>query len=197
MKISENSPDNRRRGRRDFLRTGAVITAGVALAPAAILGRDKAVDIPKRKIRIGVVGGGFGCSFQWHNHPNCIVEAVSDLRPERCRRLKDVYGCDKSYESLEKLILDESIEAVAVFTGAPDHVRHVTACLGAGKHVICAVPAAITLDGAEELLDRVKATGLTYMMAETSYYRQPAISARRFFDEGRFGRLVCTAIVPS
>ncbi len=192
MKNKKTGPRGARRGRRDFLRTSAVVTAGVALAPAAILGHGQSTDRSQRKIRIGVVGGGFGCSFQWHNHPNCIVEAVSDLRPERCRRLKDVYGCDKSYESLEKLILDESIEAVAVFTGAPDHVRHVTACLRAGKHVICAVPAAITLDGAEELLDTVKATGLTYMMAETSYYRQPAISARRFFDEGWFGNIYYT-----
>lgn len=192
MTNDETGPRGACRDRRDFLRTSAAITAGVALAPAAILGQEGTVDVPSRKIRIGVVGGGFGCSFQWHNHPNCIVEAVSDLLPDRCQRLKDVYGCDKSYESLEKLILDESVEAVAVFTGAPDHVRHATACLKAGKHVICAVPAAMTVDEAEELLDTVKKTGLTYMMAETSYFRQPAISARRFFDEGLFGNIYYT-----
>jgi predicted dehydrogenase len=62
----------------------------------------------------------------------------------------------------------------------------------AGKHVISAVPAALTLESAKELLETVKATGLTYMMAETSYYRQPAISARMFYKEGRFGNLYYT-----
>lgn len=145
-----------------------------------------------KKIRIGVVGGGFGCAFYWHEHPNCVVQAVSDLRPERRESLRRVYGCDTAYDSLEELIKDREVDAVAVFTGAPDHVRHSTACLEAGKHVICAVPAAVTLDECEQLREVVERTGLTYMMAETSYYRQPAISARQFYKEGEFGNLFYT-----
>ena len=37
----------------------------------------------------------------------------------------------------------------------------------------------MSLDECEELLDTVKKTGLTYMMAETSYYHQSIISARQ------------------
>ena len=148
--------------------------------------------ISNKRVRIGVVGGGFGRSFQWHEHPNCIVEAVSDLRPERRQALTDTYKCGKSYESLEKLILDKNIDAVGVFTGAPDHVRHCAACLRAGKHVICAVPAAMTLEEAQELRDTVKKTGLSYMMAETSYYHQSVISARKWFKEGKFGEIFYT-----
>jgi predicted dehydrogenase len=35
----------------------------------------------------------------------------------------------------------------------------------------------------------VKRSGLTYMMAETSYYQQLTISARKFQQEGAFGRI--------
>ena len=142
-----------------------------------------------KKIRMGVVGGGFGAAFQWHEDPNCIVEAVSDLRTDRRDYLKQVYKCDKAYNSLEELILDKNVDAVAVFTGAPDHVKHCVKCLKAGKHVICAVPAAMSLDEAHELRETVEKTGLTYMMAETSYYVQPAISARQFYKEGKFGTI--------
>ena len=144
---------------------------------------------PDRKARIGVVGGGFGAAFPWHEHPNCIVEAVSDLRPERCKHLQEVYKCDKPYESLEKLILDKNVDAVSVFTEAPNHVRHAVACMKAGKHVISAVPACMSVDEAEELLDNVKRTGLTYMMAETSYYHQSVMSARKWQAEGKFGEI--------
>ena len=144
------------------------------------------------KVRIGVVGGGFGASFYWHEHPDCIVEAVSDLRPDRRQHLVNTYRCDKAYESLEVLIQDPKVDAVAVFTGAPDHVRHCVACLRAGKHVVCAVPAAMTLEQAQELLAAVEETGLTYMMAETSYYHQTVISARKWFEEGRFGDIYYT-----
>ena len=43
-----------------------------------------------KKIRIGIVGGGFGASFFWHQHPNCIVEAVSDLQAKRNKTIKNV-----------------------------------------------------------------------------------------------------------
>lgn len=138
------------------------------------------------------MGGGFGAEFYWDEHPDCTVEAVSDLRAERCSHLMQTYECSKSYGSLEELIQDRNVDAVAVFTGAPDHARHCIAALRAGKHVFCAVPAATTLEDCEELLATVKQTGLTYMMAETSYYYQAAISARQFFKEARFGEIFYT-----
>jgi predicted dehydrogenase len=117
------------------------------------------------------------------------VSAVSDLIPTRREALMKTYRCAKAYESLEKLILDKELDAVAIFTPAPDHARHVLAALRAGKHVICAVPAAQTLEDCQLLINTVKQTGLTYMMAETSYYQQATISARKFYQEGKFGKL--------
>jgi len=84
------------------------------------------------------------------------------------------------------------VEAVAIFTPAPDHVRHAVAAMNAGKHVISAVPAAMSLEECQILVDTVKKTGLTYMMAETSYYQQPTISARRFQQAGDFGQIFYT-----
>lgn len=177
--------------RRDFLKEAGAAVAGLTLMPNTLYARGPELSTDK-KIRIGVVGGNFGCSFQWHDHPNCVVEAVSDLRPERLQNLKNVYKCSKGYESLEKLILDKDVDAVAVFTGAPDHVKHAVACLKAGKHVISAVPAGMTIEECEELLETVKKTGLTYMMAETSWYHQSVISARKWFSEGKFGEIFYT-----
>ncbi len=171
--------------RREFLRTAGAATVGAALVSQYAFAAEPA---PK-KIRMGVVGGNFGRNFFWHEHPNCTVVAVSDLIPERRDLLMKAYKCKKSYESLEKLILDKNIDAVAVFTPAPDHVRHIVEVLKSGKHAICAVPAAQTLEDCQLLIDTVKQTGLTYMMAETSYYQQPTISARKFYQEGKFGKL--------
>jgi predicted dehydrogenase len=140
---------------------------------------------------MGVVGGGFGADFQWHEHPDCIVEAVSDLWPERRQRLMERYQCGKSYNSLEELVLDKKIDAVAIFTEGPNHVKHVIEVMKHGKHAISAVPASLGggIEEAELLLDTVKKYGLIYMMAETSYYQQPTISARTFHSEGKFGEI--------
>lgn len=142
-----------------------------------------------RKIRIGIIGGGFGADFFFHEHPNCIVEAVSDLRQDRRERLMKVYKCTRSYESLEKLLPDPKIEAVFIATHVPDHARHVIASLKAGKHVLCTVPVAMTLEECSAILETVKSTGLTYMMAETTTYRQNTIQAKKWYREGKFGNI--------
>lgn len=172
--------------RREFLRrTGTTLAAAAAASPFAF-----AVDTAPRKVRIGVVGGGFGTDFQWHEHPDCVVQAVSDLRPDRRERLIKVYRCSTAYPSLEELVKAPDIDAVAIFTDGPLHVQHVLEAMKHGKHAISAVPAAwATMEQAELLLDTVKTYGLTYMMAETGSYQQSTISARTFFREGKFGDL--------
>jgi hypothetical protein len=163
---------------------GALTTVLAGTNPVAYRPRD-----PSRKVRIGVVGGGFGADFQWHLHPNCVVHAVSDLRPDRRAHLMQAYKCNRSYESLEKLLLDKEIDAVAIFTEPPNHVRHCVAVMNSGKHVICAVPACMSLEEAQELKDTKKRTGRIYMMAETSYYRAHTILARELFQQGKFGEI--------
>ncbi|HEX5024938.1 MAG TPA: Gfo/Idh/MocA family oxidoreductase [Agriterribacter sp.] len=176
--------------RRKFIGTSALVATGLALSPRFAFAGNPVTD---RKIRIGIIGGRFGAGFYFHEHPNCIVEAVSDLRTDRRDHLMKVYGCKKSYESLEKLLLDKKIEAVFIATGAPDHARHVIAALHAGKHVLCAVPAAMTLDECAALRDTVQRTGLTYMMAETTVYRQNTISVKKMYKEGMFGTIFSAA----
>ena len=82
--------------RRNFLGKLTTVSAGLAISGITVSGKhinslDVApsnnlaewVQTSDKKIRIGIVGGGFGASFFWHQHPNCIVEAVSDLQEER------------------------------------------------------------------------------------------------------------------
>jgi len=173
--------------RRDFVKKSGILMAGAVAASNNSL----AVNTAPQKIRIGIVGGRFGASFFWHEHPDCIVEAVSDLIPDRRDHLMSVYKCQKSYNSLEELVKDKKIDAVGIFTEGPNHVKHVIEAMKHGKHVISAVPACLGggLEDAQLLLDTVKKYGLTYMMAETSYYQEFVISARNFYREKKYGNL--------
>lgn len=143
-----------------------------------------------KMVRIGVVGGGFGSSFFFHRHPNSKVEAVSSFSQEERNKLKAVYHCDKDYDSLSELLKDPKIDAVALFTPAPFHAQHTIEALQAGKHVLCAVPVGMSLEECAKVKQAVKQTGLIYMMAETSVYRQDSISVKNFYDQGLFGRLI-------
>jgi len=168
------------------------VTNGAGLASAAVTPQYAfAADTAPKKVRMGMVGGGFGCQWQFHLHPDSTVEAVSDLIPERRDLLAKTYQCAKTYNSLEDLVKDPNIDAVAIFTEAPNHVKHVIEAMNHGKHVFSAVPACYgSLDDAYRLQDIVQKTGLTYMMAETSYYSDIVITARDFYDRGEMGDIV-------
>ncbi|MCC5937188.1 MAG: Gfo/Idh/MocA family oxidoreductase [Lunatimonas sp.] len=174
--------------KRTFLKTMSLATAGLSLNPYVTL----AIPTDK-KVRVGIVGGRFGTSFSFHEHPNCIVEAVSDLRKDRRERLMQVYGCPKSYPSLADLLKDPKVEAVFLATPAPDHAAHTLAALRAGKHVLCAVPMAMSVEECAMVKEEVLKSGLTYMMAETSTYMQSTITAKHYFNEGKFGHLFSAA----
>lgn len=184
-------------GRRGFLRAGAALmVAGQAARAAAesiadLTGAITPWQQPSdKKIRIGICGGGFGLAWHWHEHPNCVVEAVSDLEPPRLEMLKGKYNPKKTYESLEKMVLDPEIDAIAVFTGAPDHARHVILCMEHGKHVISACPACMTLEEARHMRAVKKKTGMKYMSAETSYFRWETQTARLLYQHGVLGEML-------
>lgn len=142
-----------------------------------------------RQVRIGVVGGGFGTSFYWHLHPNSKVTAVCDIRPDRLQKLAEVYRCDNKYKSYREFLKHPELDAVAVFTPLPLHVWMDIEALKAGKHVISAVPAGMTIEELERLLETVKSTGLKYMMAETSYYRPEVMTCMEWARQGKFGTI--------
>ncbi len=180
-----------RMSRRDFL---GIAAAGGALALAgAPAFAQSARPSGRKKVRVGVAGGRFGAMFQFHLHPDCDVVAVTDLRPDRRKRLQDVYRCDQAYNSLEEMLVREkNLDAVAIFTDGPLHAAHTRMCMERGLHVLCAVPACFNLDEAEMLREVESRTGMTYMMAETTWYTPIMIAARQFLKEGAFGDIFST-----
>ena len=143
---------------------------------------------------MGIVGHGvcrFGAAFSLQNHPNVEVVAVSDLFPDRCQALAKACQCEKTYPSLEEMVKDSSIEAIFVATDAPSHARHCIEVLKHGKHVATAVPAVwMHLEDADRLYEAVQASGLQYMMFETSFYHADLYAMRQLYDAGKFGKLV-------
>jgi predicted dehydrogenase len=148
-----------------------------------------------RKVRVGLVGYGvckFSAQFEFQNHPNVEVVAVSDLFPDRCAALSKHVQCSKTYPSLEEMVKDDHIEAVFVATDAPSHARHCIEALNHGKHVCTAVPALRgDMEDAERLLECVKKnSGLVYAMFETSVFHDDLYAMEKLYAAEVFGRIV-------
>lgn len=174
--------------RRKFIRQTGLASGLLAMGSFTTYGYETASEI-----RVGIIGGRFGATFQFHEHPNCIVEAVSDLREDRRNHLMKTYGCEKSYPSLKHLLTDPKVDAVFLATPAPDHANHIIESVMAGKHVLCAVPLAMSLEECERVKEAVLASGKIFMMAETTTFMQGTLTARKFYQEGKFGEIFSAA----
>ncbi|MFN3166652.1 MAG: Gfo/Idh/MocA family protein [Phycisphaeraceae bacterium] len=150
--------------------------------------------VSDRKLRVGIAGHGlcrFGAAFGFQDHPSVEVVAVTDLIADRRAAMARACRCDKTYQSCEAMLDDDSIEAVYIATDAPSHARLAIMALQRGKHVACAVPAVWgSLEDADALFNAVKKTGLTYMMFETSYYHASLYAAHQRYDAGELGKIV-------
>ncbi|MEU8970594.1 Gfo/Idh/MocA family oxidoreductase [Streptomyces monashensis] len=141
---------------------------------------------------LGIVGAGqfsgqFATLFQ--AHPGVRDVYVTDLLPERAERLVAAQRLAGTFPSYEAMLESAAVDAVAIFTQRWTHGPLVLQGLGAGKHVYCAVPMAISTQEIGAIIDAVRTTGLTYMMGETSHYHPATVHARDQLAQGAFGRL--------
>jgi len=145
----------------------------------------------RHRLKIGVVGLRFGRAFAqvFADHPDCELAAVADMEADRRAEFSSAVGGARMYSTLEEVLADGEVEAVGVFTPAPRHAEHSCAALEAGKHVLCAVPAGLTLDDCERLIRTVDRTGRTYMMAETSCYYPEILHVKALAREGEMGEV--------
>jgi predicted dehydrogenase len=143
-------------------------------------------------LKIGVCGaGGFGKAFMrlFKAHPLVDEVSVAELLPERRQKLREGFGIEKIFDSLDDLCASD-VDAIAIFTQRWTHGPLAIKALRAGKHVYSAVPTAVTIEELHELVETVKETGLTYMLGETSYYYPSNVYCRERFKTGDFGKFV-------
>jgi len=61
--------------------------------------------------------------------------------------------------------------------------------LEAGKHVMCTVPMATTIDECRQIVEKVQETGLKYMMAETVVYSREFLFIKELYEKGELGKI--------
>ena len=145
----------------------------------------------ERKVRIAVVGLGFGAEFIPIHQAHPLVELVGICRRNEAElnKVGDAFGVAKRYPDYEALLQDPEIDAVHINSPIPDHAPQSIQALRAGKHVLCTVPMATTVQECEEICRAVEETGLKYMMAETVVYSREFLFIKEMYDKGELGKL--------
>ena len=144
-----------------------------------------------KQFNIAIVGLGFGAEFiPIHQaHPNANLVAVCRRNEEEMNKVADEFGIEKRYTDYDELLKDPEIDAVHINSPIPDHAPQSIKALRAGKHVMCTVPMATTIEECEALCKVVEETGLKYMMAETVVYSREFLFIKELYDTGELGKL--------
>lgn len=141
-------------------------------------------------IRLAVVGGNRGFSYTKtiDSLPGQIeLAAVCDLDEQVFSKWKERYPDIQTSTSYEQLLDDDSIDAVFIATPMLIHARQAVQAMKAGKHVLCEVSSAHTVEDCWELVETVEQTGKVYMMAENFCYTRLNMMIRNMSEQGMFG----------
>jgi len=144
-----------------------------------------------RKLRIGIVGLGFGAEFIpiYQAHPAAELVAVAQRSEAELDRIADHFDVPKRYTSVEAMLEDPEIDAVHINTPIPGHADQSVAALLAGKHVACTVPMAVSLDDCRRVVAAQEQSGKSYMMMETSVYTREFLYVKQLLESGELGRI--------
>ena len=113
------------------------------------------------KINAAVIGTGFigTVHVQALRRLGINVIGVLGSSPERGKSRAAEIGVAHAYASLDDLLADQRVDVVHVTSPNHAHYPQVRAILGAGKHVICEKPLAMTSAESAEMVEMAKASG--------------------------------------
>ena len=138
-----------------------------------------------------MVGLGFGAEFIpiYQAHPDVEVGAVCRRDEAGVNKIGDQFGVAKRYTDYDQMLADPDIHAVHINSPIPDHAWMSLRALDAGKHVMCTVPMATTIDECRQIVEKVQQTGLKYMMAETVVYSREFLFIKQMYESGELGKI--------
>lgn len=149
--------------RRDFLKSTAVVGAGLVMAPTIL----RAADAGAAPLNIAILGAGTQGRVlieQVIKIEGIQFKAVCDIweysQRYTSRRLKAYGHTVNVYEKYEDMLAKEKdIQAVIVATPDFMHAEHAIACLKAGKHVYCEKEMSNDLGKAKQMVLAARETG--------------------------------------
>jgi D-xylose 1-dehydrogenase (NADP+, D-xylono-1,5-lactone-forming) len=93
------------------------------------------------------------------------VDAIASRSAERAAALAAKHGIDRTYDSYDDLLADESLDGIYVALPNALHREWTVEALGRGKHVLCEKPLAPTVAEARAIADAADASGCLAMEA--------------------------------
>ena len=145
-----------------------------------------------KKLGWGLIGAST-IAREWmipaiNEQPDSHVVSVMSSSAERGKKYAADNGIPRSFDDVGALLADPEVDVVYISTTNEKHREQTLQCVQAGKHVLCEKPLALTVEGAQEMVDACNAAGL---VMGTNHHLRNAVThrtLRRMIEEGAIGK---------
>ncbi len=150
------------------------------------------------EVGIGLIGSGFmgkchalayrNVKAVFGDVPTPRLEVLCDTPADRAAGMAARFGFARHTADWRALVTDPAVEIVSITTPNSLHREMAVAALGAGKHVYCEKPLAVTFAQAEEMAAAADKAGVLTIVGY-NYIKNPAfLHARKLIGNGAIGR---------
>ena len=142
-----------------------------------------------KKLRMGVVGTGFGRYHMagYDELDDVTVAAVCDLNRAEAEEFADQYGAEHVFEDYREMFSMTDLDGVSIAVPNCLHAPMAIDALRKGKHVLVEKPMAITPRQARAMAAAAKKAGKRLMVEQAMRFHPETQLLRAYYDRGEFG----------
>lgn len=143
-------------------------------------------------MKIAIIGYGYWGPNLVRNFSSvdaCTVAMVADLRTERFKSLNKTYPAIKTTASVNDVIDNTEIDAIAIATPVFLHFKLAKEALLKGKHVLIEKPMTATSNEAKELIEIAQKNKKVLMVDHTFLYTGAVQKMKELIDSKTIGKI--------
>lgn len=140
-----------------------------------------------------MVGAGYwgpNLARNFRMSPDWELAGIVDLDQARAKRVVDQVGAGATWSDVQDVLVDDSIDAVAIATPARTHHPIALAALAAGKHVLVEKPLSVNRDLGMEMVQAANEHGLVLMADHTYCYTPAVLKIQELISEDFLGDIL-------
>ena len=142
------------------------------------------------KLRVGIIGTGFGATVQipaFRGHPRVEVVAVASGQPGKARRVAEAFGLPHAFDDYAALV-QADVDLVSITAPPHLHKPMTDAAVTARRHVLCEKPMALSTAEATAMLAAAEAAQVLHLIDHELRFNPNRRRAKALIVDGFIGQ---------
>lgn len=142
------------------------------------------------KLRFAIIGcGRIGSRHAEHITRYGDLVAVCDNVESKAKEFSEKYKCP-SFLDIDSLLKNTEADVISICTPNGLHFEHTMKSLGAGNHVLCEKPMALSVDDCGKMINESLKVNKRLFIVKQNRFNPPVAAVKQAIDQNKFGRIL-------